>query len=171
MILQYPKNLVHYSGIDQIVESEEKDQFYRAMILNLILGFTRRRRFRHAIRVNGRRLNLQEDAVLIAHGSPGKRGTKIWRYYDEPRKKREHVQNWIDSVDGEYRVLFLHVCNCRSLEIKSERSLVIHADHRFSLGDMLSNQVNLRIYVPEKGYLENNYQELRMRGNPFRTRS
>jgi hypothetical protein len=169
MIIQYPQNLVAYKGIERIVELNEEDPEDRSLALNLVLGFTRRQRFRRAIKANGKRWNLEKDAVLISHGkAAGRKKAKVWKYYDKTRSKRESVQDWIDSVDGKYRVLFLHVCNGGDLEIKSERSIVIHARRNFSLGDLLHNTVRMRIYVPEMGYVENNYRELR---KGFRIRS
>ncbi|MDP2672754.1 MAG: hypothetical protein Q8O84_02995 [Nanoarchaeota archaeon] len=90
-------------------------------------------------------------AILLVHGGILNRE---WVYEDNTffGKKYIPIQNWINKYDGKYDDLFILACggNC---EIKSKKSIVIHAKEDFSLDELARHQIKMHVYIPRKGYI------------------
>lgn len=121
----------------------------------IIRCFTKRRLFRELLEAHSQRNNLRGYILLHAHGL---RKSKEWVFADG--KRRNIVQNWIDSMDGHALAVLLRCCNPEDYKIHSEKSIVIHPRDSVNIIDLIRGN-HLRIYVPGEGYIEDNYCRLR----------
>ncbi len=70
------------------------------------------------------------------------------------------MQEWVDSQDGKGSVLMLTCCNPNDFNLTSKKSLLIYFKditslYKASLGG------HLKLYIPEIGYFDKNYKNLR----------
>lgn len=96
--------------------------------------------------------DMKSMAILHAHGG---KINNVWVYQDETffYKKFKSIQDWINKNDGKYDILFITACNGAQFEIKSKKSIIVHAKKDFSLNDLMSHKIKLYIYIPNKGYI------------------
>ena len=98
--------------------------------------------------------NLERIAILMAHGDEfnGK-----WCYFDN--EKSVPVQNWINRMDGKYRVLILSSCNPGRSTIESKKSPILVPNESYSPMLSLSGKVQVELFLPEKGYIDSYLME------------
>ncbi|MES3005970.1 MAG: hypothetical protein V4664_03425 [Patescibacteria group bacterium] len=92
----------------------------------------------------------------------GKKRAPEYLYFDSRNKQTKRVQNWIDRYDGKYAVLIIGACNHQHYSITSRRSIVVHASKSWSPLELMRVRGALtRVYVPGKGYVEEDYRLLK----------
>ncbi len=100
----------------------------------------------------GRLKGLKKLAMLFAHGeSMGDLKNREWTYSDGG--KDYPVQDWIDSVDGKYHSLMFWVCNPRTCEPASKKSLLFVPDRDIA-GRVFNLGTCYTLYVPKIGAVD-----------------
>ncbi|GEM_PF-3398876 len=126
-------------------------------VYRLTRYFLRRTSFRRLLKAYEHSVQQDRYIVLKAHGRSTRRGEWSFRdgrrYYD--------MQHWINKMDGTALALFLYACNRANASISATKSLVFHADRKFTLSDLHRGRVNVRVFVPGEGYAEQDRKRLR----------
>ena len=143
----------------------EEDFFGRHMKV-VTQEFFRRRLFKEITELHAHRNNLQDYAVLRAHGGPV---GKSRRYYFWDDDKPRLVQDWIDEVDGEFAALLILSCGTKRGLIRSKQSVVIHPTVTAGIIELINSQARLRLYLPGTGYLGDSHYRLRKAVNALKT--
>lgn len=100
----------------------------------------------------GRLNGLNKLAMLFAHGdSRGNLKNRKWTYSDGG--KDYPVQDWINSVDGKYHSLLFCVCNPRTREPASKKSLLLVPDRDIN-GRLFNLGTCYTLYVPKVGAVD-----------------
>lgn len=100
----------------------------------------------------GRFKGLNKLAMLFAHlDSRGDLKNREWTYSDN--NKDYSVQDWINSVDGEYHSLLFCVCNPRTREPASKKSLLLVPDRDIN-GRLFNLGTCYTLYVPKIGAVD-----------------
>jgi len=123
----------------------------------LIQSFLRRKLFRTLIKSYGDVSGFEGYVVLETHGCHFE---NVWLYGDGRIAKT--IQSFIDALDGKLLAILLFCCNPQNFEIQAEKSIVIHSDTELSLCS-ITRGGHLRLYLPEKGYLDTPYKLRRTR--------
>ena len=107
-------------------------------------------------------------AILDAHGYDK---NENWYYWND--QEYVPVQQWVNTNDGDYGILFLHVCNPGHYCIYSDKSLVVTPRTDLSLYRQLENKkIKVELYVPRRGFIDQLNIEAefnRMCNKPFKT--
>lgn len=126
----------------------QKDAEYQ--FRQISYSFLRRPLFRALLTAYGRRRTLKGYIALYAHGDDW--GNQ-WVYRDDGSLYR--VQGWIDEHDGAL-ALFVFCCNKANANINARQSAVFHFSQDINFTDAIRGRVNVRLYLPGIGYVEQN---------------
>lgn len=135
--------------------------------VNLVVSrFLRRRLFREAVYAHKNSSEMDGFAVLSAHGqnfSRRKNDGVGWVYTDRVngKSKAYPIQDWVDELDGKKHTLILACCNPFNRDLRSEESILVHVAEKVSFFSLLGKRNKIRMYVPEVGYVEDDYRRLR----------
>lgn len=143
----------HTNGLDTIcIASDVFDQVgdFDEYLDWAIHSFTRRPLVKELLFTHSDITRKNGYLVVDAHGNGNP-----WHMKDGERKY--YVQNWINQRDGTYSAIFFFTCNPEKCEIKSAQSIILHA-HGDITYEELHRGADLRIYVPEQGYLDSCYK-------------
>jgi len=90
---------------------------------------------------------LERIAILFAQGRKIK---DTWYYFNG--EKGSPVQEWIDKLDGKYKVLILSSCNPDKDEINSQKSPILMLNDEYSAAFFKINLVDTKLFIPKIGY-------------------
>jgi len=137
-------------GIMDELNMRDNDYYLEINIDESISEFFSNPLHKEYVKLYGQKKNLKGFGILFAHGDsyPG----KGWKYEDNG--KFRSVQKWIDENDGRFSTLILKCCNPCAVEIKSKKSVILVPNETFSNVLHSLGHVQVEIYVPKKGYLD-----------------
>ena len=141
----------HFKGVVYYESKAFFDADYRVeqrQVESTVFDFTKRYGFRRIIEAYKRVSGLDGYILLHAHGC---RKNQAWTFADGERRHR--IQDFIDRHDGDALAILLQCCNPHKKEIRSKKSLVIHAKHNLNFFDLIRGG-HLRMFIPELSYLE-----------------
>lgn len=90
---------------------------------------------------------LERIAILFAQG---KKIKNTWYYFNG--EKGSPVQEWIDKLDGKYKVLILSSCNPGKDDINSQKSPILMLNNEYSPHLFKDNFIDTRLFIPKIGY-------------------
>ncbi len=90
-------------------------------------------------------------AILAAHGTEGPNGE--WCYVDD-EDTAIPVEEWIKSFDGKADVIFLYVCNEKSVLPQTEISFLIAPMQIFSAYELDMETISLGMWLPMIGEVD-----------------
>ena len=93
---------------------------------------------------------LERIAILCADGDSV---NHKWYYFDG--NNNFLVQNWVNKMDGKYKLLILKVCNEEGKEVSSKKSIICFPNEVYSVANHKKGRVQVELFVPEIGYVDN----------------
>ncbi len=115
--------------------------------LNKFLGMNFE--YEKVIEANAKKNNLENIAILAAHGAD-KDGK--WFYFVDEKEKS--MQRWINSVDGKYKLIILYSCNPGGNEVYTKKTPIIAPNETFSYKLYNEGKVQVELIMPNTGYVD-----------------
>ena len=92
---------------------------------------------------------LEKTCILSAHGDVE---NHQWYFYS--KDKGYPIQNFIDEVDGKYKLIILNSCNPAAYSISSKKTPVLMFNQDFSHRNSEQGLGQVELFVPEYGYID-----------------
>jgi hypothetical protein len=97
---------------------------------------------------NAKKNKLEKIASLYAHGDSV---DETWHYVNG--LKSFPLQEWINELDGKYKLIILSTCNPGRHEIYSEKSCILATNENYNKSKLEMGDVQMELYVPGIGYI------------------